>query len=243
VHEVADCVRGRCLDLLRLLTRSAGLAYHSITGPRSILTRAQVTSPQAFEVSRSGTSYDQTWTDRQGLRNAGRDVRRKDLTLTTADHNGKRENEVGIRELMFAAVPTSSRKDFKTTRSFITECCSSSSALYPALMMSADLNRACKLARWTTMSQLSGSRISLWETIDSSCQIFHCLTMPLIGIQRHCSRPSCLDRSDEDLERWRRSSDPSKGSHCRVPPSSAATRTPRPMVLSAVRPMRSLAVA
>lgn len=50
----------------------------------------EVTSPQAFE----------------GLRNAGRKVRRNDCTLATVDHN----------------VPTSNRKDFKDSSSFIKEC-------------------------------------------------------------------------------------------------------------------------
>ncbi|KAF9008867.1 aconitase family-domain-containing protein [Cyathus striatus] len=49
----------------------------------------EVTSPQAFE----------------GLRNAGRPVRRPDCTLATVDHN----------------VPTVSRKNFKTVESFISE--------------------------------------------------------------------------------------------------------------------------
>jgi len=49
----------------------------------------EVTSPQAFE----------------GLENANRDVRRKDCTLVTTDHN----------------VPTSSRKDFKSASTFIKE--------------------------------------------------------------------------------------------------------------------------
>jgi 3-isopropylmalate dehydratase len=49
----------------------------------------EVTSPQAFE----------------GLRNAGRTVRRNDCTLATVDHN----------------IPTSSRKDFKDSTSFIKE--------------------------------------------------------------------------------------------------------------------------
>lgn len=49
----------------------------------------EVTSPQAFE----------------GLRNAGRKVRRPDCTLATTDHN----------------IPTSSRRDFKDVRSFIAE--------------------------------------------------------------------------------------------------------------------------
>ncbi|EWC47225.1 3-isopropylmalate dehydratase [Drechslerella stenobrocha 248] len=49
----------------------------------------EVTSPQAFE----------------GLRNAGRDVRRPDCTLATVDHN----------------VPTSSRKSYKNVSSFVEE--------------------------------------------------------------------------------------------------------------------------
>lgn len=49
----------------------------------------EVTSPQAFE----------------GLKNAGRKVRRKDCTLATVDHN----------------IPTTSRKNFKSTASFIDE--------------------------------------------------------------------------------------------------------------------------
>lgn len=49
----------------------------------------EVTSPQAFE----------------GLKNAGRQVRRKDCTLATVDHN----------------IPTTTRKDFKTIGTFIKE--------------------------------------------------------------------------------------------------------------------------
>lgn len=49
----------------------------------------EVTSPQAFE----------------GLKNAGRQVRRKDCTLATVDHN----------------IPTTSRKDFKSIGTFIKE--------------------------------------------------------------------------------------------------------------------------
>ncbi|KAJ3068914.1 3-isopropylmalate dehydratase [Podochytrium sp. JEL0797] len=49
----------------------------------------EVTSPQAFE----------------GLRNASRDVRRKDLTLATLDHN----------------IPTSTRKNYAAIRSFVKE--------------------------------------------------------------------------------------------------------------------------
>lgn len=49
----------------------------------------EVTSPQAFE----------------GLKNAGRKVRRNDCTLATVDHN----------------VPTSSRKSYKDSSSFIKE--------------------------------------------------------------------------------------------------------------------------
>lgn len=49
----------------------------------------EVTSPQAFE----------------GLRNAGRSVRRPDCTLATVDHN----------------VPTASRKNFTSVESFIAE--------------------------------------------------------------------------------------------------------------------------
>ncbi|MBM6388163.1 MAG: hypothetical protein JSY10_30185, partial [Paenibacillus sp.] len=49
----------------------------------------EVTSPQAFE----------------GLRNAGRPVRRPDCTLATVDHN----------------IPTSTRKNFKNITTFIKE--------------------------------------------------------------------------------------------------------------------------
>lgn len=57
--------------------------------PHLILSLLQVTSPQSFE----------------GLRTAGRSVRRTDCTLATVDHN----------------IPTASRKNYKDTKSFVNE--------------------------------------------------------------------------------------------------------------------------